>query len=63
MSRKDYQEFARILHSILDMLRGPEAIIAVNLLTAELCEVFEDDNPNFDRKRFLAAINGTNQAN
>ena len=58
MSRKDYRAFASILHShgTKDdtLLRKPEYVIEE--IAEDMAVLFGNDNPNFDRSRFLAAV-------
>ena len=51
MTRKDYVKTAEILKSAIDGKFETE----IELLEA-FAEMFEADNPNFDRKRFLTAV-------
>jgi hypothetical protein len=61
MTRKDYVKFATLIKSHecpsgspLDVLAGWN--ISRNEMALRMCEwIFEPDNPNFDRARFLAA--------
>lgn len=48
MSRKDYIKAARIIVRVADV--GIRTYLAV-----EFADMFEADNPHFDRKRFLHA--------
>ena len=65
MSKKDYVQFANLLRDIKQLIPTVDVAIAANLLAFNLCDVLENDNERFDRKRFLAYIDrdGTNQAN
>lgn len=57
MSRKDYLRFAYLLNS---MHHGFPAemfsIDAKKFLVNNMCEIFETDNPNFDRAKFKEAV-------
>lgn len=62
MSRKDYEKFARMIRSEVEAIKAwksPEVRDeALNHLsdTANLCaRVFKEDNPSFDKLRFLTA--------
>jgi len=53
MSRKDYK---RAAEHIAYVLNDPRAdVLTVALVAHELCSFFKQDNPRFDRYRFLAA--------
>lgn len=49
MTKKNYVQIAAIL-SEAGQYGDP-----VDYITAELCDVFAQDNPRFDRERFIAA--------
>lgn len=49
MSRKDYIKFAEMVR-FLDLDDNDKAKVA-----RDLCEIFQGDNPRFDRDRFLRA--------
>ena len=61
MTRKDYVKFATLIKSheapsmvSMDVLAGWNQ--SRNELAERMCQwIFEDDNPNFDRDRFLTA--------
>jgi hypothetical protein len=57
MTRKDYQRFAYLLNAIHngfneDMI----SIEAKKFLVNNMCEIFETDNPRFDRAKFKEAV-------
>lgn len=57
MTRKDYVRFASLLNSMhhgfpADMF----SIDAKKFLVSNMCEIFETDNPNFDRAKFKEAV-------
>jgi hypothetical protein len=55
-SKKHYVAIAREIAELLKDLEGSNAAInAVALLASRLAYVFKDDNPAFDRERFLRA--------
>jgi hypothetical protein len=55
-SKKHYVAIAREIAELLKDLDGSNAAInAVALLASRLACVFKDDNPAFDRERFLRA--------
>ena len=56
MSKKDYVQFANLLRDIKQLIPTVDVTIAANLLAFNLCDVLENDNPRFDRDRFLAYI-------
>jgi hypothetical protein len=51
MTRKHYIKFAKALANLKDQL------LTLSEYEEALCEIFEEDNPNFDRDRFIEAIN------
>jgi hypothetical protein len=52
MTKKDYVPIAAIL-ATAD--RSTTAQHAIQDITSQLADLFERDNPNFDRARFIAA--------
>jgi hypothetical protein len=55
-SKKHYVAVAREIAELLKDLDGSNAAInAIALLASRLAYVFKDDNPAFDRERFLRA--------
>lgn len=58
MSRKDYVAFAKVLHDALrDPNIGPSARINImDNIMSPMADIFEADNPLFDRYRFAAAV-------
>jgi len=57
MTRKDYVRFAYLLNSMhhgfpADML----SIDAKRFLVNNMCDIFEQDNKNFDRKKFKETV-------
>lgn len=52
MSKKDYVKFAEMFKEQKGKENG-QAVLADLIWGA--CELFAQDNPNFDRERFLAA--------
>jgi hypothetical protein len=60
-SKKHYVAIAREIAELLKDLEGSNAAIhAVALLASRVACIFKDDNPAFDRQRFLQAcgVNG-----
>ena len=56
MTRKDYIKFAAMLkelRSSMPVMRQPDEI--VDYLADEIAYIFAEDNPHFDRQRFLEA--------
>jgi len=57
MTRKDYVRFASLLNS---MNQGFPAEMfsyeAKKFLVNNICEIFETDNPNFNREKFKEAV-------
>jgi hypothetical protein len=62
MTKKDYQRFAYLLNS---MHHGFPADMfsyeAKKFLVNNMCEIFETDNPRFDREKFKEAVYATSQ--
>lgn len=57
MTKKDYVRFAYLLNSMHngfdeDMI----SYEAKKFLVNNMCEIFETDNPNFDRDKFKEAV-------
>jgi hypothetical protein len=57
MTRKDYVRFAYLLNSMhhgfpADML----SIDAKRFLVNNMCDIFENDNKNFDRQKFKETV-------
>ena len=55
MSRKDYISTAHILKAWANGFPAVE-ISQIKFVVNNFCEMFENDNPNFDRNRFKEAI-------
>ena len=55
MTRKDYVETASILKSFYNGFKEIE-IEEMRFLTNSFADMFEADNPRFDRKRFKEAV-------
>lgn len=56
MTRKDYIRFAGLLNSVA---RFPEDMLSYEVkkfLVNNMCEIFEDDNKNFNRMKFKEAV-------
>jgi hypothetical protein len=59
-SKKHYVAIAREIAELLKDLEGSNAAInAIALLASRLACIFKDDNPAFDRERFLRACGVT----
>ena len=58
MSKKHYTAIADVLNRWFVYFEedSPDAINAIDLIVADLSEVFADDNPNFDTERFATAV-------
>ena len=52
MTRKDYERFAHILKRAS---KKEDVVLSFNLLN-DLMDYFQEDNPAFDRERFLQAV-------
>lgn len=57
MTKKDYIKFAEILKRHTGSEGVGEYDEAVNAITSDLINLFEKDNPRFDRQRFIDYIN------
>ena len=60
MTRKDYVNFAAMLKENRAMAGSTKNATlitnaTVNWIAEDMAHIFADDNPNFDRARFLAA--------
>ena len=58
MTRKDYEKIAQAVRQVNEDVSGwedarPDEVL--DLLASYLCKVLEQDNPRFDRERFLSA--------
>lgn len=58
MSRKDYVALAEAIRRQYDASTTDEALRAVRNVALMQAAVFAEDNPNFDRRRFLEAALG-----
>lgn len=56
MTKKDYIKLARAIKTnTLTDTNGVQFISSVGGFLDDLCQILEDDNPRFDRDRFLKA--------
>ena len=55
MTRKDYVKIAKAISNVPNS--DANETIWKNAVVDELCTIFIEDNPNFDRTRFLTACN------
>lgn len=53
MSRKHYQAFADILRDEMEYAETEDIRTAIRTVTNRLATVFADDNPRFDRAKFI----------
>lgn len=58
MSRKNYVRFAKLAKVIYTTT---EDKLLAELIAEKMCEIFEEDNPRFDRERFLAAAGAVSE--
>jgi len=56
-SRKHYQQIASIFKQHLDGPRNEKVYNELAAIANELADLFEEDNPRFDREKFLQACN------
>ena len=55
MTKKDYIVIARAVNNSTVRINSNKPYVNKNLLMYELCQVFQDDNSNFDPDRFTTA--------
>lgn len=56
MTRKDYIKLADLLKENREAWdRSPTAVEAIDDIERGLCVILAEDNPNFDRQRFIDA--------
>jgi hypothetical protein len=53
MTRKDYIKFAEMAKRVRPGVEQPEARRMWISMVAEIADIFEADNPRFDRAKFL----------
>lgn len=56
MTRRDYIRIARAIRRARNAAHGDGARSALDIAAVELMAELADDNPRFDREKFLAAI-------
>jgi hypothetical protein len=55
MTRKDYQAIAEVISTLADKYQFDDGRYIVSEIASDLAEVLQNDNPRFDRQRFLDA--------
>lgn len=60
MSRKDYVAIAAAIREAVRFTEVDPDDVVVMQITQNIANVLEDENPNFNRERFLAAALGGN---
>lgn len=58
MSKKDYIKFAAMIKERMPeakQLIRPDSFIMLDEIARAMADIFQDDNPNFNRDRFLKA--------
>lgn len=58
-ARRHYQDVAAVIASMdsyRDEVRSPTVDGAIDAIMHKFADLFEQDNPNFKRDRFLAAV-------
>lgn len=55
MSRKDYIALASVIHKAVAAVLDGEVLACIRVIADDIAEVCEDDNPRFDRARFMTA--------
>lgn len=58
MTRRHYNRIASILKAELDCCQGPRERARVHSIIEEMAEYLSEENPNFNRQRFLEAAKG-----
>ena len=54
--KRHYEDIATILFEGYQHTDGPAQEVILELLTNDFADLFADDNPRFDRKRFKKAV-------
>ena len=60
MTRKDYTAIAEVLNEARKLEGSAPDYGVVDTIVTGLCHVFQEDNPSFDRTRFIAAVKKVN---
>lgn len=60
MTRKDYVKTAKILSDYYNT--NPVEISEFKYLVLDFCDMFAEDNPNFNEDKFLQAIYGKQES-
>ena len=59
MSKKDYLKFAKMIHDQFENNRNsagsPEVLETIQNTAVKIADILQEDNPNFNRDRFLTA--------
>lgn len=58
MSRQDYVAIAAAIRNVVDLDPSEVAVATLDLVTLNIANALEKDNPRFDRARFLEAALG-----
>ena len=61
MTRKDYVRFAGLLNTITRFSEEEISYETKRFLVNNMCEIFEDENPRFDRMKFKEAVYSRSQ--
>lgn len=56
MTRKDYVKFANMLSCAKKDVRTREEEVFFDRSVVSIADIFEEDNPTFDRDRFFKAV-------
>jgi len=56
MTKKDYERFAYLLNTMNQFPEDMFDYAAKRFLVNNMCEIFETDNPRFDRTKFKEAV-------
>ena len=55
MTKKDYEAFAKVLKARMQYTRTVSYDSAIADIIEDITDIFQSDNPRFDRARFLKA--------
>lgn len=58
MTKKDFNLIAAVLHDELSSPLSVSEALTIEYAAIALAEAFQDENPRFDMRRFIAAVMG-----
>jgi hypothetical protein len=56
MRGSDYNRMAEVLHAVHKRQPGLYQVMKTSVLAEALCDAFSDEDPGFDRRRFMRAV-------